>query len=96
MAAKTPRYLEEIDLRDATSYSETATPTPYFDHLVRVIGSTKSGTVEMVGIITGVTFHKESGSGRLLQVIVYMEGQQQTVFDATQSGVWICGLTERA
>lgn len=84
----------EIDLRDC-HITGSKTAAPFYDQKVRVIGSNKTGTTEMFGVLTGVTFNKAHPNDPLpSQIIVYMEGQQNTVFDATRSGIWISLVDE--
>lgn len=80
---------EEIDLRD-THLTGSKSAADFYEKLVRVYGSTKTGVAEMFGILTGITYTKSEASADLpSQIIVYMEGQQTTTFDATKSGIWI-------
>lgn len=87
--AKTPlQNQHDVDLRDTTWTSGDQPVHVFYDQKVRVLGSTKTGYAEMFGVLTGVTYTKND-EGKVTQIIVYMEGQQSSVFDATRSGVWI-------
>ena len=87
MAKTTPP--KETDLRTTHTWGD-ASAAPFYNQLVRVNGSTKTGYVEMFGVLTGVTYSRLQNTGHEpTQVIVYMEGQQATTFDATQTAIWI-------
>ncbi len=79
--------LDTVDLREAHLYGTSGSPYPYYNQLVRVVGSTNSGSAELFGVLTGVTYNKDQDT-KVFQIIVYMEGQQHTAFN-TKTGCWI-------